>query len=95
MSCMADLQEVLAHTGKNRLSQTDHFDLQMVTESIDLFLGSSPPDVMSAARTGLSRLLDHLLNQSDSPSCVEKDMLTLSRLTPWQPNKVINRVTVM
>ncbi|XP_026224994.1 coiled-coil domain-containing protein 171 [Anabas testudineus] len=30
--------------------------------------GSSPPDVMSAARFGLSRLLDHLLGQSDKAS---------------------------
>ncbi|XP_060922636.1 coiled-coil domain-containing protein 171-like [Limanda limanda] len=53
MSCMADLQGALAHTG------------------------SAPPKVMAAAHSGLSRLLDHLLNQSDTVSC---------RLTPPQLN---------
>ncbi|XP_034424677.1 coiled-coil domain-containing protein 171-like [Hippoglossus hippoglossus] len=38
---------------------------------------SAPPKVMSAAHSGLSRLLDHLLNQSDTVSC---------RLTPPQLN---------
>ncbi|XP_067435637.1 coiled-coil domain-containing protein 171-like [Thunnus thynnus] len=59
--------------------------------------GSSPSDVMSAARSGLSRLLDHLLNQSDaasrlSRSGADEDTLTgrlrlgLNRLTPPQTN---------
>ncbi|XP_036968760.1 coiled-coil domain-containing protein 171 [Acanthopagrus latus] len=59
--------------------------------------GSSPPDVMSASRSALSRLLDHLLNQSEVPSSLshctlDKDTLSgrlrlgLSRLTPPQPN---------
>ncbi|KAK2863391.1 hypothetical protein Q5P01_002924 [Channa striata] len=53
--------------------------------------GSSPLDVMSAARSGLSRLLDHLLDQSDVASCrVDEDTLSsrlrlgLSRVTPQQ-----------
>ncbi|XP_042337772.1 coiled-coil domain-containing protein 171-like, partial [Plectropomus leopardus] len=59
--------------------------------------GSSPPDVTSAARSALSRLLDHLLDQSDaasgaSPCRVDEDTLSgrlrvgLSRLTPLQPD---------
>ncbi|XP_044040414.1 coiled-coil domain-containing protein 171-like [Siniperca chuatsi] len=59
--------------------------------------GSSPADVMSAARSGLSRLLVHLLDQSDaasgpSPRGVDEDTLCgrlrlgLSRLTPPQPD---------
>ncbi|KAF7643831.1 hypothetical protein LDENG_00232420 [Lucifuga dentata] len=38
--------------------------------------GSSPPDVMSAARAGLSCLLEHILNQSEvasSPSLITED----------------------
>ncbi|XP_074480289.1 uncharacterized protein ccdc171 [Sebastes fasciatus] len=54
--------------------------------------GSAPPDVTSAARSALSRLLDHLLDQSDAASSVGEDTLSgrlrlgLSRLTPPQPN---------
>ncbi|XP_042257973.1 coiled-coil domain-containing protein 171-like [Thunnus maccoyii] len=61
--------------------------------------GSSPSDVMSAARSGLSRLLDHLLNQDRrdaasrlSCSGADEDTLTgrlrlgLNRLTPPQTN---------
>ncbi|XP_034722100.1 coiled-coil domain-containing protein 171-like, partial [Etheostoma cragini] len=59
--------------------------------------GSSPPDVTSLARSALSRLLDHLLDQSDaasslSPSRADEDTLSgrlrrgLSRLTPPKPN---------
>ncbi|KAM7376891.1 hypothetical protein PAMA_013590 [Pampus argenteus] len=59
--------------------------------------GSSPPAVMSAARSALSRLLDHLLNQSDGASgSVDEDSLTgrlklgLNRLTPpWPDMKVL------
>ncbi|XP_076019085.1 coiled-coil domain-containing protein 171, partial [Genypterus blacodes] len=40
--------------------------------------GSSPTAVMSAARSGLSRLLEHLLDQSDSPSGVTP----VSRMKP-------------
>ncbi|XP_078020537.1 uncharacterized protein ccdc171 [Epinephelus lanceolatus] len=57
--------------------------------------GSTPLDVMSAARSALSRLLDHLLDQSEaassvSPCRVDEDTLSgrlrlgLSRLTPLQ-----------
>ncbi|KAM7366641.1 hypothetical protein PAMP_016062 [Pampus punctatissimus] len=55
--------------------------------------GSSPPDVMSAARSALSRLLDHLLNESDKASGrMDEDSLTgrlrlgLNRLTPPRPD---------
>ncbi|XP_038587042.1 coiled-coil domain-containing protein 171-like [Micropterus salmoides] len=57
--------------------------------------GSSPPDVMSAARSGLSRLLDHLLDQSDAASSMSPcrvDTLSgrlglgLSRRSPPQPH---------
>ncbi|TDG99369.1 hypothetical protein EPR50_G00193600 [Perca flavescens] len=59
--------------------------------------GSSPPDVTSVARSALSRLLDHLLDQSDvgsslSPSRADEDTLSgrlrlgLSRLTPPLPS---------
>ncbi|XP_022622384.1 coiled-coil domain-containing protein 171, partial [Seriola dumerili] len=55
--------------------------------------GSSPPDLMSAARSGLSRLLVHLLDQSDAASHrVDEETLSgrlrhgLNRLTPSQPN---------
>ncbi|XP_070711254.1 coiled-coil domain-containing protein 171 [Pempheris klunzingeri] len=55
--------------------------------------GSSPPDVMSAARSALSRLLDHLLDQSDaaagpSPHGEDEDRLRLDlrRRTPPQPS---------
>ncbi|XP_070849134.1 coiled-coil domain-containing protein 171 [Chaetodon trifascialis] len=47
--------------------------------------GSSPPDVMSASRSALSRLLDHILDQSDTASC-RLDEDTLSRPTPPQPD---------
>ncbi|XP_058482008.1 coiled-coil domain-containing protein 171-like [Solea solea] len=50
--------------------------------------GSAPPDVTSAARLGLSRLLDHFLNQSHMSSG-EAGGVTLSqrlRLTPSRPN---------
>ncbi|XP_054457563.1 coiled-coil domain-containing protein 171-like [Anoplopoma fimbria] len=61
------------------------------------YTGSAPPDVMSAARSALSRLLDRLLDQSDaasslSPSRVDEDNLKgrlglgLSRGTPPRPN---------
>ncbi|KAL7375433.1 hypothetical protein ABVT39_017153 [Epinephelus coioides] len=57
--------------------------------------GSAPLDVMSAARSALSRLLDHLLDQSEAASSVstcrvDEDTLSgrlrlgLSRLTPLQ-----------
>uniref|UniRef100_A0A4W6ERL4 Coiled-coil domain containing 171 n=2 Tax=Lates calcarifer TaxID=8187 RepID=A0A4W6ERL4_LATCA len=47
--------------------------------------GSSPSDVKSAARSALSRLLDHLLHQSDAASSrVDED--SLHRPTPPQPN---------
>ncbi|XP_039996621.1 coiled-coil domain-containing protein 171-like isoform X2 [Xiphias gladius] len=55
--------------------------------------GSSPPDMMSAARSGLSRLLDHLFDQSDAASSrADEDTpsgrlrLGLDSLTPPQPN---------
>uniref|UniRef100_A0A3Q3J543 Coiled-coil domain containing 171 n=1 Tax=Monopterus albus TaxID=43700 RepID=A0A3Q3J543_MONAL len=55
--------------------------------------GSSPQNVTSAARSALSRLLDHLFHQSDVASCRE-DVDTLSgllrlglnRLTPPRPD---------
>ncbi|XP_076580925.1 coiled-coil domain-containing protein 171 isoform X2 [Chaetodon auriga] len=47
--------------------------------------GSSPPDVMSASRSALSRLLDHILDQSDTARC-RLDEDTLSRPTPPQPD---------
>ena len=67
--------------------------------------GSSPPDVMSASRSALSRLLDHLLNQSEVPSSLshctlDKDTLSgrlrlgLSRLTPPQPNTKVSNTLV-
>ncbi|XP_029283331.1 coiled-coil domain-containing protein 171-like [Cottoperca gobio] len=56
-------------------------------------MGSSPPDVTSAARSALSRLLDQLLDQSDGasglPRCGgDEDVLRpgLSSLTPPQPD---------
>ncbi|XP_069544640.1 coiled-coil domain-containing protein 171, partial [Brachyistius frenatus] len=54
--------------------------------------GSSHPHVISAARSGLSRLLDVLLNQSASGGGADEDTLSgrlrlgLSRLTPPQPD---------
>ncbi|XP_035526189.1 coiled-coil domain-containing protein 171-like [Morone saxatilis] len=56
--------------------------------------GSSPADVMSASRSALSRLLDHLLDQSDATSCCGSDEETLSgrlrlglnKVTPPRPN---------
>ncbi|XP_075941168.1 coiled-coil domain-containing protein 171 [Anarhichas minor] len=55
--------------------------------------GSAPPDVTSAARSALSRLLDRLLDQSDAPSGLsDEDTLSgrlrlgLSRRTPPRPN---------
>ncbi|XP_051250965.1 coiled-coil domain-containing protein 171 isoform X2 [Dicentrarchus labrax] len=56
--------------------------------------GSSPADVMSASRSALSRLLDHLLDQSDATSrCgLNEDTLSsrlrlgLNKVTPPRPN---------
>ncbi|XP_037832540.1 coiled-coil domain-containing protein 171 isoform X2 [Kryptolebias marmoratus] len=49
--------------------------------------GSSAPNVISAARSGLSRLLDHLLDQSASSiSSVRAKEDPLSRATPRQPD---------
>ncbi|CAK6979710.1 coiled-coil domain-containing protein 171-like [Scomber scombrus] len=56
--------------------------------------GSSPPDVMSAARSAMSRLLDHLLSQSDAAPRSGEDEQTLTgrlrlglnTLTPPRPD---------
>ncbi|KAJ4918614.1 hypothetical protein JOQ06_027848 [Pogonophryne albipinna] len=59
--------------------------------------GSSPPDVMPLARSALSRLLDHLLDQSEAESGLpgsglDEDSLSgrlrggLNRVTPPQPD---------
>ncbi|XP_062301354.1 coiled-coil domain-containing protein 171-like, partial [Scomber scombrus] len=56
--------------------------------------GSSPPDVMSAARSAMSRLLDHLLSQSDAAPRSREDEQTLTgrlrlglnTLTPPRPD---------
>ncbi|XP_041821691.1 LOW QUALITY PROTEIN: coiled-coil domain-containing protein 171-like, partial [Chelmon rostratus] len=55
--------------------------------------GSSPPGVMSASRSALSHLLDHILDQSDAKRCrLDEDTLSgrprlgPSGLTPPQPD---------
>ena len=69
-------------------------------------VGSSPPDVMSASRSALSRLLDHLHDQSEAPSSLshcrlDEDTLSsrlrlgLSRLTPPQPNTKVGHTRVL
>ncbi|XP_071400435.1 zinc finger protein basonuclin-2-like, partial [Centroberyx affinis] len=57
--------------------------------------GSSPPAVMSAARSGLSRLLENLLDQSDEEPDNDKRTLAsrlgqgLARLKPPQPDRKV------
>lgn len=108
LSCMADLQGALAHTG-NIYMNVQHVCLYWISsawfsswKSLSDPLGSSPPDVTSVAHSGLSRLLDHLLDQSDaasslSPCRADEDTLSgrlrlgLSRLTPPQPNMKVTQ----
>ncbi|XP_071315951.1 coiled-coil domain-containing protein 171-like isoform X2 [Trachinotus anak] len=70
-----------------RLSST------IMSSMADLQGALAHTDVMSAARLGLSRLLDHLLDQSEETCCrADEDTLSgrltlgLNRLTPPQPN---------
>uniref|UniRef100_A0A3Q3LK77 Coiled-coil domain containing 171 n=2 Tax=Mastacembelus armatus TaxID=205130 RepID=A0A3Q3LK77_9TELE len=95
-------QDVLSRDGRERMCarwlRSKGFSSTVLSSMVDLQgaltrTGSSPPDVMSAARSGLSRLLDKLLDQSDAASCrVDGDTLSarlrlgLNRMKPPQPN---------
>ena len=100
-SSLANLQGALANTGNYThtiyimFAQGQFFEVDSVEGGTSLTgsTGSSPQDVLSAARLGLSRLLDHLLGQSDAPSrrvCGValgfRPRLSPNRLTPPQPN---------
>ncbi|PWA28102.1 hypothetical protein CCH79_00018260 [Gambusia affinis] len=63
LSSMADLQGALADSGNQPVS-VSHRPIRSSTQSLSLSPASSPAHVMAAARSGFSRLLDQLLDQS-------------------------------
>ncbi|RVE60871.1 hypothetical protein OJAV_G00185160 [Oryzias javanicus] len=85
LSSMSDLRGALALSGNLATEELHHSQ----TEDISDPRGSSHPAVIPAARSGLSRLLDHLFSQSAS-SGPESEQNSLSdrlrRQTPTKPD---------
>lgn len=97
------------HTAVTHVSIETALQLQFCRHDTSLStlsdsVGSTPPDVMSASRSALSRLLNHLLDQSEVHSSLshcrlDEDTLSsrlklgLSRLTPPHPNTKVGQHT--
>lgn len=116
LTAMADLQGALARSGNppgppaththtltvHSMYTVLHRDLLHTVLCLTEYLGSSPPLLISAASSGLSRLLDYLLNQSESgsTSCSPDEatlsgrlQLGLSGLTSPQPDIKVTKHT--